>query len=138
MAADTNPLIKVYKVVRWFFLAGAILALFLALKTPTNPGPQIDRSAQHDQAQAFEEKMSSLAAAHQVGSAAEVSLESGEVNAAIAESLSFPEAQEQIKKTATQLNSTPATKPASNSHSEHPGDGQIKDARVEFSNDIVT
>ena len=138
VAADTNPLIKVYKVVRWFFLAGTILALFLALKPPGNPGPQIDRSAQHDQAQAFEEKMSSLAAAHQVGSAAEVSLESGEVNAAIAESLSSPEAQEQIKKTATQLNSTPETKPASNSHSEHPGDGQIKDARVEFSNDVVT
>ena len=138
MADGTNPLIKAYKVVRWFFLAGAILTLFLAFKTPTNRGPQLDHAAQHDQAQSFEEKMSSLAAAHQQGSAAEVSLESGEVNAAIAESLSSPEAQEQIRKSAAQLTSTPEGKPASTANSEHPGDGQIKDVRVDFASDVVT
>src|SRR5262249_30617920 len=138
MANSERPLVKVYKVLRWLLLAAAFIALFLAFKTPSNPGPQLDVAAQHDQAQAFEEKMSSLAAAHQQGSAAEVSLEGGEVNAAIAQSLSSPEAQEQIKKTATQLTRTAEIKPASTSNSDHPGDGQIKDVRVEFSNDVVT
>ena len=138
MANGENPLIKAYKVLRWFFLATALIGLFLAFKTPSNRGPQLDRAAQHDQAQAFEEKMSSLAAAHQQGSTAEVSLESSEVNAAIAESLSSPEAQEQIKKSAADLTKTADSKPASDSKSEHAGDGQIKDVRVEFNDDVVT
>ena len=126
------------KILRWLFILSGVLVIFLALKSPSNRGPQLDRAAQHDQAQAFEEKMSSLAAAHQQGSTAEVSLESGEVNAVIAESLSSPEAQEQIKKSAADLTKTAEPKPASDSKSEHSADGQIKDVRVEFTNDVVT
>jgi hypothetical protein len=138
MANGERASFKPFKILRWFFIIAGIVGIFLALKTPSNPGPQLDRAAQHDQAQAFEEKISSLAAARQQGSAAEVSLESGEVNAAIAQSLSSPESQAEIKKSAAQLASTTETKPASGSTSEQSGDGQIKDVRVEFSGDVVT
>jgi hypothetical protein len=138
MANGERASFKPFKILRWFFSVAGIVGIFLALKTPSNPGPQLDRAAQHDQAQAFEEKISSLAAARQQGSAAEVSLESGEVNAAIAQSLSSPESQAEIKKSAAQLASTTETKPASGSTSEQSGDGQIKDVRVEFSGDVVT
>lgn len=137
MAEGQNPFIKAYKLLRWFVLAVSLVVLFLALKSPADSGPRIDRAAQHEQAQAFQDKISALAAAHQQGSEAEVSLESGEVNAAIAESLSTPEAQAQMKETATTLALATEPKPA-NPPSEQSGDGQIKDARVEFSNDIVT
>src|SRR5262252_2531956 len=138
MAQGQNPFIKAYKVLRWFVLAVSLVVLFLALKSPANSGPKIDRAAQHEQAQAFQEKISALAAAHQQGSEVEVSLESGEVNAAIAESLSDSRSsQAQMKETAATLTTAAEPKPA-NAPSEQSGDGQIKDARVEFSNDIVT
>src|SRR5215813_8983958 len=114
MAEGQNPFIKAYKFLRWFLLAVSLVVLFLALKSPADSGPKIDRAAQHEQAQAFQEKISSLAAAHQQGSEAEVSLESVEVNAAIAESLSTPEAQAQMKETAAALTNTIEPKPANN------------------------
>lgn len=138
MADGQNPFIKVYKVLRWFLLAASLVALFLALKSPADSGPKLDRATQTEQAQAFQEKISSLATAHQQGSEAEVSLESGEVNAAIAESLSSPQAQAQMTETAATLTNATESKPANNQPSEQAGDGQIKDVRVEFSNDVVT
>ena len=138
MSDGQNPFIKAYKVLRWFLLAISVVILFLALKSPADSGPKVDRAAQHDQAQAFQEKISSLATAHQQGSEAEVSLESGEVNAAIAESLSSPEAQAQMKETAAILTNAPEARPAINPSPAQSGDGQIKDVRVEFSNDVVT
>jgi hypothetical protein len=138
MADGQNPFIKVYKVLRWFLLAASLVALFLALKSPADSGPKLDRATQTEQAQAFQEKISSLATAHQQGSEAEVSLESGEVNAAIAESLSSPQPQAQKSETAATLTNATESKPANNQPSEQAGDGQIKDVRVEFSNDVVT
>ena len=138
MANGEKTSFKPFKILRWFFIAAGIVAIFLALKSPSNPGPRLDAAAQHDQVQAFEEKMSSLAAARQQGSSAEVSLESGEVNAAIAQSLSSPETQEQIKKSAAQVAGATETKPVNSSNSEQSGDGQITDVRVEFSRDVVT
>jgi hypothetical protein len=138
MADGEKKSFKPFKILRWIFIASGIVFIFLALKTPSKAGPHVDRSVQQEQAQAFQEKISSLASAHQQGSEAEVSLESGEVNAAIAESLSTPEAQTQLTQTAaTPINAT-ESKPANNQPSEQAGDGQIKDVRVEFSNDVVT
>lgn len=138
MADGQNRFIKAYKALRWFLLAASLVVLFLAFKSPADPGPKLDRSTQNEQAQAFQEKISSLSTAHQQGSEAEVSLESGEVNAAIAESLSSPDAQAQMKETAATVTNTTESKPANNPPSEQAGDGQIKDVRVDFSNDVVT
>src|SRR5438045_9708591 len=113
MASSDNPFFKAYKVLRWFFLISAIIAIFLALKSPSNSGPQIDHAAQHEQAQSFEEKISSLESAHQQGSEAEVSLESGEVNAAIAQSLASPEAQAKVKANVAPVLANAENKPAS-------------------------
>ena len=138
MASSDSPFLKAYKILRWFFLITAIIAIFLAFKSPSNPGPQIDHAVQHQQAQLFEEKISSLESAHQQGSEAEVSLESGEVNAAIAQSLASPEAQARVKANVAPAAVNPGNKPANSSQADNSGDGQIKDARVEFSSDFIT
>src|SRR5690242_19755882 len=97
MADGQNRFIKAYKALRWFLLAGSLVVLFLAFKSPADPGPKLDRATQNEQAQAFQEK-----------------------------------------ETAATLTNTTESKPANNPSSEQVGDGQVKDVRVEFSNDVVT
>lgn len=132
MAEGGNPLVKAYKVLRWFFLAGAAIMLFLALKSPSDPGPQLDRATQREQAQSFEEKITSLESAHHQGSTAEVGLESAEINAALAQSIPSPVVQAQFNQNPAATDNTGKKSAKSSS------DGQIKDARVEFSSDVVT
>ncbi len=136
MAETQNPILKAYKVLRWFILAGAVSVLYLAMKTPARHGPENDPALQKQQAEAFQEKIGALATAHREGSSSEVTLEAAEINAAMADSMGA--AQSQPGKTVPVPVSTPESSSAQKAPTQQPGDGQIKDARVEFSGDIVT
>jgi len=122
--------VKIYKTVRWFTLAGAVLVVFLMLKKPTPVATPVDPAARSLNAQSFESKMRELETAHASGqSQAEIHLTSGEVAAALVQ----PEA---APIPAVQNASAPASSQPSSSGpvSEPP---KVDDYQVSFEDDVV-
>ena len=149
MADGQNPILRAYRVLRWFILTAVVVLAYLAMKAPARQGPLSDPALQKQQAEAFQEKLKALADAHQQGSSSEVDLQAGEINAAIAESISQPQAEQAGHFRGAALDNSSSQKARApelrdrqirdgQSHDGQIPDGQIKDARVEFSDDIVT
>ena len=77
---------KIYRVVRWFMLAGAVLVIFLALKSPAPVALPLTPLATKERAASFKEKMERLQTAQAHGQAGmEARFTAAEVNAALAQ-----------------------------------------------------
>lgn len=75
---------KIYRIMRWFMLAGAVVVSFLALKSPEPVAQQLNPLAAKERAASFQQKLSQLQTAQAHGeSGSEARFTTEEVNAAI-------------------------------------------------------
>jgi hypothetical protein len=116
--SSKSALRPIVRGVRWAILVAAVIVILLMLKKPVRP-PQPDPAFSSGFAREFDAKVAQLAGAHDRAAISDqVRFSSGEVNAAVAESLADP-----------RVNPAPADTSVQTA--------KIKDMRVAFEDDVV-
>jgi hypothetical protein len=117
---------KIYRVVRWLMLAGAVVTIFLGLRSPAPVAGILTPAVAKQNAESFQQKLTELANAQSSGeTGTEVRFTAPEVNAAIAQE-TLPQPVAAVP--------TPASQPAPQAAA---GQVPIKSTLVSFEDDVV-
>jgi hypothetical protein len=117
---------KLYRIVRWLMLAGMVITIFLALKSPAPVAQELGPALVKENAESFQQKLTELANAQSLGeTGTEVHFNAPEVNAAIVQATA-PQPPSVVPSPAAQ----PGPQPAADQV-------PIKSTQVSFQDDVV-